>query len=93
MSNTISVSNRLFVATFPTGLSFCDRAREKHGDYVRLAFLSFRTLRLEWTPEGAITPSEMQRAIEAHAADLQARRGELYTVSACGQTVRLGDGS
>lgn len=71
----------------PAGFSYSDRGRERHGDYAPLAFMSFRTLELEIERD---CPKWLIPVIQANAATIQARRGELYEVSACGQTVRLG---
>lgn len=78
---------RLFAGVYPTGIVYADRSREEHGDYKRLAFLSFRTLELEWSKG---VPADLRRLIESDAAAIQARRGEDFEVSAAGQTVRLG---
>lgn len=79
----------LFIATFPTGISYADRKRERHGDYLRLAFLPFGTLALEWSP-GVSVPLALREAIDRHARGIQARRGEPYQVSSSGQSVILG---
>ena len=84
-----SPSERLFVGVFPAGISYADRSREKHGDYARCAFLSFRTLELELESD---CPQALRALIVKDAARIQARRGQQYEVSACGQTVRLGGG-
>lgn len=79
--------DRLFIGVFPAGLVYADRHRQEGGDYKRLAFLSYRTLRL--TVE-ADCPADLRAEIEADAKAMQARRGEAYQVSATGQTVILG---
>ena len=81
-------NQRLFIGVFPTGISYADRTREEHGDYKRLAFLSYRTLELEWYDE---VPSDLAKQIIADAASIQARRGELFQVSTSGQFVKLGE--
>lgn len=83
--------DRLFIGTFPTGISYADRKRERHGDYMKIAFLPFRTLELEWYPDALEKlPQHVKHDIEKHAKRLQARRGESYQVSQSGQTVTLG---
>jgi hypothetical protein len=82
-----SPSERLFIGVYPTGISYADRSREKHGDYARCAFLSFRTLDLEIEPDCS---AALRTLIVKDAAKIQARRGEQYQVSASGQTVLLG---
>lgn len=79
--------DRLFVGVFPTGISYADRGREKHGDYARCAFLPFGTLELEMEPD---CPRELRAEITRHAKRIQARRGEKFETSASGQYVILG---
>ena len=81
---------RLFAGVYPCGIVYADRSRQRHGDYLRIAFLPFRTLRLEWDP-GVKIPLDLHAAITRDAAALEAKRGELYPVSACDQFVRLGE--
>ena len=70
-----------------TGIAWYDRSREKDGDYIRLGFLGFSDLRLELTKD--CRPADIVD-IEKDAAVIQAKRGQHYQVSGCGQTVRLG---
>lgn len=79
--------NRIFAGCFPTGVSYADREREEDGDYKRLAFLPYTTLVLAFQPD---CPAWARAEIEADAATLQARAGEAYQVTTCGQTVLLG---
>jgi len=79
--------DRLFIGCFPCGLSYCDTSRERDGDYVKLAFLSYKTLELDVRPG---CPPDLLVRILADAATMQARRGEHFQVSTCGQTVLLG---
>ena len=83
------LDDRLFIGSFPTGISYADKQRERDGDYLRLAFLPFRTLKLEWAKRVTV-PLDLRYQIEQHAERLRARRGEDYPVSASGQTVKLG---
>ena len=80
----------LFAGVFPTGISYCDRTREKDGDYLKLAFLSFHTLDLIFI--GDRCSAALRATIEANAAVIQARQGQQYPVSSSGQTVTLGRG-
>jgi hypothetical protein len=76
----------LFIGIFPAGISYCDRTKEEHGDYKRVAFLSYATLELDvYAPRSPLLPR-----IQEHAAGLQARRGEEFQVSTSGQTITLG---
>lgn len=83
-----SLADRLFVGVYPAGISYADRSREEHGDYAKVAFLSFRTLELEvYKPK-----SPLLALIRKDATKIAARRGEKYQVSSSGQYVILGGG-
>jgi hypothetical protein len=84
------VSDALVIGVTATGLVYCDRTRERNGDYITLARLDFRTLTLTWIekPRNA----ELVRDIEGDARSVQGRRGEQYRVSGAGQTITLGYG-
>jgi hypothetical protein len=79
---------RIMCGVFPTGWSWADTAVERDGDYRKLAYMSFSKLELELQPD---CPPEFKPYLEAEAAKLQARRGERYVVSTCGQYVTLGE--
>ena len=81
------MDNRIFAGCFPTGISYADRTSEEQGDYKRLAFLPYTTLELTFQPD---CPEWARQEIAADAATLQARAGEAYQVTTCGQTVLLG---
>lgn len=51
---------RLFIGSYPAGVVFADRARSKGGDYARLAFMPYDTLRLEVKPD---CPPELEAMI------------------------------
>jgi hypothetical protein len=89
MSHTpfIGTEDRLFIGTFPTGIVYADRRREEHGDYQRVAFLSYRSLKLEINSKAH---KQLAKQAAEHAATIQARRGEQFQVSTCGQTITLG---
>ena len=82
--NTI---DNLFCAVMPCGISYSDSSRERNGDYVKLAFLSFATLELTFAPD---CPRIMADRIKRDAQPIQERRGQQYTVTTTGQTVMLG---
>jgi len=82
--------DRLFIGVFPTGIRYADRSRERDGDYLKLAFLPFSTLELEWHESEAKVPADLRAAIRADAKRVIAKRGQEYPVSASGQTVTLG---
>jgi len=74
----------------PTGIAYTDENHEKHGDFALLAFLPFRSLVLKFEDD---CPQSIRQEITEHAAGIQARRGEDFIVSMCGQTVLLGEQS
>jgi hypothetical protein len=85
-----SAADRLFIGVMPTGFSYADKQRERHGDYMSIARLPFSTLELEWSP--GPHPAELRKLVEQHAAGIVKRRGQEYQVSTSGQTVTLGYG-
>ena len=82
----------MFAGVYPTGIVYADKSFEINGDYARIAFLSYRTLELEWAPWGGTCSKALREAVQADADAIIARRGEQYQVSTCGQTVLLGGG-
>lgn len=83
-----SLSDRLFIGMYPTGIVYADRAHEIDGDYARIAFLPYSTLQLRWAPGVRELPPELRRAVEDDS--MRYKRGDLLEVSSSGQTVRLG---
>jgi hypothetical protein len=84
----LDCEKRLFIGVFPEGLVYADRGREKNGDYVRLAFLSYRTLELTWEPNTLKHPC---RNLILHSAQaMVAKKGEFFSTSISGQGVILG---
>jgi hypothetical protein len=81
------VNPRIFSGVFPCGIGYADRKVEVHGDYKKLAFLTFSTLELEFYGR---VPEEFKADIIAHAAKIQAQAGQNYQVSTSGQYVQLG---
>ena len=80
-------NQRIFIGCFPEGIVYADRTVEIDGDYARLAFLSYSTLKLEFFPA---CPLQLKQEIRDSAARIQTKRGEHFQISACGQTVILG---
>ena len=78
----------LFIGIYPAGIVYADCRREEHGDYRRVGFLSYRTLKLDLVKD---CPVELTRRIKRHAAGVQARKGEKFQTSASGQYVILGE--
>jgi hypothetical protein len=79
--------DRVFAAVYPTGVVYADRARQKHGDYARCAFLSFDTLVLVFEAD---CPEGLKAEIRKDAAKIQVQRGKPFQVSASGHSVILG---
>lgn len=79
---------RLFAGVYPTGIVYADREREIDGDYMRVAFLPYSTLELQWAP--GQHPRELRDEVELDAARLQSMRGQEFQVSTSGQTITLG---
>ena len=83
----MKTNERIFIGVYPGGLVYADRAREKHGDYARLGFLSYTTL----TPQiEADCPPELRVEVWQHMDAMIRRRGEKFQISTVGQTVTLG---
>jgi hypothetical protein len=80
--------NRLFIGCFPCGLVYADRAIEEHGDYRRVGFLSYKTLVFE---PGEKVNQRLLAEATRHAETIQAKKGEKFEVSSCGQYVILGE--
>ena len=81
------MSDRLFIGIYPAGIVYADRSTQEHGDYKKLAFLSYATLSLVVYH----CPVELLAEIHGHASDVIAQRGKQFKVSASGQTVTLGE--
>jgi hypothetical protein len=79
-------TQRLFIGGYPEGILFADRQTEESGDYKKVGFLSYQTLKLE-IYEGC--PQPLIEPIKEYSSILQKRRGEQYEVSTSGQTVTL----
>lgn len=79
--------NRLFSGVYPCGIVYADKQREKGGDYARCAFLPFSSLVLQIERD---CPKELRDQIIKDAAAIQARKGQQFSVSSCGQSVVLG---
>lgn len=82
------MAERLFIGVYPCGLVYADRGREESHDFVRLAFLSYSKLTLEW--DKVTCPPELKKEIETDAMGMMARRGYSFPTSATGSSVILG---
>lgn len=80
------ITARLFIGVFPCGISYADRGQTEFGDYKRVAFLPYDTLVFDVID----VRSPLLMAALEDAVRVQARRGETFQVSTCGQTVLLG---
>ena len=80
---------RVFIGIFPGAISYADRTVEERNDYKQLALLPYDTLELWFATD---RPERLKDYIRSCAAPIQARRGEHFRISTCGQTVLLGSG-
>ena len=87
MTNIETTANRLFIGVYPGGVVYADRMTEEHGDYKRLAFLSYSTLNLELNGE---CPTDLQERIIKNADEIIKRKSQTYITSGTGQAVILG---
>lgn len=76
---------RIFVAVGATSLNYADRAVEENGDYRTLARLGYRLMDLRVHPQ---CPPHLYKWIMKDVE--RYRRGELFQVSACNQTIMWG---
>lgn len=79
-------ADRLFVRAYHSGIVYAEWADNSSGDYARVGFLPYDTLKLELT---ATCPDELRGRIEAHASEMQGKRGEKFEIKP-GQYVTLG---
>jgi len=80
------ITNRLFIGVYPGGIVYADRMNEEDGDYKKLAFLSYSTLKLEFSGE---CPIDLQERIEKNAIKVIEKKGCPFAISSS-QTVILG---
>ena len=80
-------NDRLFIGVFPCGLAYADRKVQEGGEYKKLGFLSYGTLKLELKPD---CPPAMARLILDNARRMQKQAGQLFNTSATGNPVLLG---
>lgn len=78
---------RLFKGSYPCAIVYADRAVERDGDYRLLAMLPYDTLEMIYEKD---CPDMWRPLLEAEAAAMQARVGEKYVMSSCGQWITLG---
>jgi hypothetical protein len=81
-------NSRLFSGVFPTSIVYADKYKEVHGDYKRCAYLNFKTLVLDIEKD---CPEVLKTLIIKDAGEIQAKKGENFQVSFCGQSVKLGE--
>lgn len=80
-----ALKERLFIGCFPTGLVYCDKSIEEHGDYKKIAYLNYNTLELEiYSPKSPLLP-----AIKRDAIAMQHMRGKPFPIAG-NMTVILG---
>lgn len=72
------MNDRIFCGCYPTGFVFADRKVEKNGDYKRLAYINYGTLKLEMEDD---VPNHLANDIRAIHEDMLARVGEPYQIA------------
>lgn len=82
----MTLEQRLFVGKYPNALVYGDMAREKNGDFLRVANLYYSDLTVKIYEE----KSPLLPMVLADIERVQAMKGQQYQVSASGQTVLLG---
>lgn len=75
----------LFIGVQAAGISYADTQVIEAGDYKKLAFLPYDTLKLEFYPG---CPADLRAEITQDASLY--KKGQIFQTSACGQTVKLG---
>lgn len=70
--------DRLHISSRATGLIYADKSRARNGDYVRLAYLDYETLRLHVDKD---CPTALRLRIESDAAHMQRRKGERFQIA------------
>jgi hypothetical protein len=80
----VTQHQRLFCGLYPEGVVYADRGATANGDYKRLAFLSYRGLRLTIEPD---CPPFLADKIRKDAAMF--KPGDHLVVTTCGQIVQL----
>jgi len=81
-------NERIFCGCLTTGFIWADRWHERHGDYVRLAYMNYRTLELE-IEKGC--PAILVPDIKADAEALQAMKGQRYPLTATNEVTLGGE--
>ena len=81
------MKQRIFIGVFPAGISYADTQREVRGDYARLAFLPYDTLKLQVEDS---CPGDLEQEIRTHARTVQCQVGQHYRTSETGSEVLLG---
>lgn len=77
----------LFSCCMPCGFTWCDRTKEEHGDYKRIAFMPYDTMKLEiHSPRNFLIPR-----VKEDAARLIALTGTRYAIAG-NVTITLGYG-
>lgn len=76
----------LFAGCYPTGIVYADKRREKNGDYVRVGYISYKTLKLELEPK---CPKDLTDRIRAAHAELMRKRGQPFHIAG-NMTIKLG---
>ena len=82
----METKNRLFIGVYPCGLVYADRFVEENGDYKKIAFLSYRTLEVEYFGK---CPDDLKDRIERSVSKMLENKGKPFHISQS-QTIILG---
>jgi len=82
------MNDKLFIGVYPCGLVYADKSKISGGDYKRVAFLHYDTLKLDMEKD---CPAHLRLRIKADAKKMRDRAGTYFQISSSGQTVLLGD--
>ena len=80
---------RLFIGVYTTGLSYSDKGVEEHGDYKKLGYFNYASLKLDIEKD---CPPQMAALILDDANRMQKQAGQLFNTSSIGNPVLLGSG-
>lgn len=81
---------KLFIGVHATGLSYSDATREEHGEFKRLAFLSYDTLAVKWYVDSDRLPITLFSSIAKSVDEMRGKAGQHWDYDCCGHTVLLG---
>jgi hypothetical protein len=79
------MNKHLFAGIYPTGIVYADKTKEEHGDYKKIAFLPFDTLKLNIFDKNSVCLPEIIEDVK------QYHIGQELQISQSGQKIILGN--